>query len=870
MSFILGVIITTLLSGFAFLYLNHLDDHSNTKTAIYDFFETLDLKFNDFKYKIGLTAGLENQQTILIAIDNESIEEVGRWPWSRTNMAQLSENLISYGVKSIGYDIIFSEPERENKNADQMLADFVDKNQNKVVLGTFSDNLIQTIPYQDYCVNEAFLQNGGDNLIKVNPSFVVDDSEDKFEDLQWNPFFSSFFSIVQRKTEEHYLSENHVATTAGLTDFQKNYLKSLKVKNIFEFCTDWLTPKDAYYDLKNENILQLYKTLFAKQGVKTEVDAEAAIASLKANSVEHPIPQYGRWTSNMDLIQKKSLYTGSFNSKLDIDGFVRRYPLFYRAGNRLGSSFIPSLALQQYLVSTGYRADVKVDQVGSSKKMTSFVIKDPSQDPEKTIQVLPIDSQGQLVINYYGPQQTLLSASAKELFSQSPDIQVYERVISNSKEAVIRSKLTKKAEFFKDKNVILGATAMGIYDLRNTPVDANYPGPEIHQTVLDNLLNQQYFSRPAKEKFYLPLFLFFYGLFFSLLLFSEGALNSAIILAFFTIAGAGTDFYLFVYRKMVISSFFFVLLTFLIFLAMLIYKYLSEERKKNEIRKIFSKYVSPAVVDELLKDTKNLELGGRKQNMTAYFSDIRGFTAFSEKLDPQTLSQVLNEYLTPMTEIVFRNKGTLDKYMGDAIMAFFGAPVNYKDHAYHACLSALESMKKLADINVVFKEKGWPEINIGIGINTGEMSVGNMGSQIVQNYTIMGDAVNLASRLEGATKEYGVKILISETTRKSLDDSIVTRYVDTLRVKGKSLPVEIYEVLSRKENFTNFEDLKIYQEAMALYRSQNFVEAKNIFSILASKNGSDALVQLYIVRCEDFINEPPPYNWDGVFDLKTK
>lgn len=868
--FIVGAFITVITSGFSFFYLDHINGHeAKTKTHVYDFFETIDLRFNDFKYKL-LPVGLKDQKTVLVAVDDESIEEVGRWPWSRTLITELSDKILSYKAKAISYDIIFSEPERENKDADQQLSDFVSKNQDKVVLGTFSDNLIQTIPYQDYCINEAFLQNGGENLIKVNPSFVVDDTGDKFEDLEWGPFFSAFFGAIQKSTEEAYLAKNKVVSVAGLTGFQKNFLKSLKTKNVFEYCNNWLTKNDKFADLKNESSFQLYKKLFSKHGGETAEQIKDLIAQMKTESIEHPIPQYGRWTSNTELIQKNSLYTGTFITKLDLDGFVRRYPLFYRAGNRLGTSFIPSLALQEYLASTGYRADVKIDKIGSVKKMTSFVIKDPSTDPEKVVQTLPVDSQGQLLINYYGPRFTLIFVSAKELLSQDPYVNVYERVESDSKDAVIHIDRILKTEFFKDKNVIVGATAMGLYDLRNVPLDANYPGPEIHQTVLNNLLNHQYFSRPETEKYYLPLFLLCYGLLFSLLLYAEGALNSAIILAVFTASGAAVDFYLFVYQRLIISSVFFVSLTFAIFLAVLIYKYLSEERKKNEIKKIFSKYVSPAVVDELLKDTKNLELGGRKQNMTAYFSDIRGFTAFSEKLDPQILSQVLNEYLTPMTEIVFRNKGTLDKYMGDAVMAFFGAPVNYKDHAYQACLSALESMQRLKEINVLFKEKGWPEISIGIGINTGDMSVGNMGSKIVQNYTIMGDAVNLASRLEGATKEYGVKILISETTQKALNDSIVTRYVDTLRVKGKSKPVDVYEVIARKENFTEQENLSIFLEAMSLYKAKQFVEAKNIFSILSTKNGNDGLVQLYVLRCEEFINEPPPDNWDGVFDLKTK
>ncbi|MFZ3228654.1 MAG: adenylate/guanylate cyclase domain-containing protein [Pseudobdellovibrio sp.] len=871
MSLILGILITTTISGFSFLYLNHLETEKNQKFALYDFFESLDLRFNDFKYKLAASSELKDQQTILVAIDDDSIDEVGRWPWSRTHITDMSEKLISYGVKSIGFDIIFSEPERENINADQILTQFVDKNQTKIVLGTFSDNLIHTIPYQDYCVNEAFLKNGGENLIKINPSFVVDDTGDRFEDLDWGNFFAYFFNAIQKNAEQNYLSKNKALSIANLTEFQKNYLKSLKVKKVFEYCTNWLTENDGYSDLKDPAILGLYKNLFSKSNATTEASILALLGSLKTESTEHPIPQYGRWTSNTELIQKSSLYTGSFNTKLDVDGFIRRYPLFYRAGNRLGSSFIPSLALQQYLVSTGYRADVKIEKIGSTKKITSFIIKDPSHDPETIVQVLPVDSKGQLLINYYGPRLTLQSVSAKELFSNDPYVQVYERASMNdSKDAVIKVEKLLKTDFFKNKNILFGATAMALYDLRNTPIDTNFPGPEIHQTVINNLLNQHYFYRPVKEKFYLPIFLLFYGMLFSLILYREGALNSALVLVAFILIGSITDYYLFLYKKMIISSIFFPLTTFAIFLSVLIYKYLSEERKKIELRKIFSKYVAPAVVDELLKDSKNLELGGRKQIMTAYFSDIRGFTVFSEKMDPQTLSQVLTEYLTPMTEIVFRNKGTLDKYMGDAIMAFFGAPVNYKEHARQACLSALESIAELNKINIAFQKKGWPQISIGIGINTGEMSVGNMGSQIVQNYTIMGDAVNLASRLEGATKEYGVKILISEATKKHLDESIVTRYVDTLRVKGKSLPVEIYEVLSRSENFTESDNLKIYSEAMAFYKNKNFVDAKNIFSILSTKNAADSLTQMYILRCEDFINDPPPDNWDGVFDLKTK
>ena len=785
-------------------------------------------------------------------------------------MAEISDHLLNFGAKSIGYDIIFSEPERENNSADQIFADFIEKNQNKIVLGAYSENLIHPQPFQDYCVTEAFLASGGADLVKINSSFIVEASADPYEDLNWGPFFAPFFSAVKKSAEQAYLIESKVASAAELTSFQKNYLRSYSLKKTFEYCHQWLTSSDRYFDLKNASTLHLYKELFAKFKPLEEQDILIKLAHFKNAAKSEPVPQYGRWSANTETIQSKAQFSAAFAIKLDPDGVIRRYPLFYRAGNRLGSSFIPSLALQLYLVSTGYRADVKIDLVNGIKKITSFIIKDPSQEPETIVQTLPVDSMGNLMINYYGPRQTLLAVSAKELLSQDPTIHVYERVLGTGKDVITKSEKVLKTDFFKNKSVIMGITAMALYDMRNTPLDPYYPGPEIHQTLLNNLYNQDYYSRPPNEKNYLPIFLLLFGFSFSYALFRKGAVHSTLLLVGTVVIGFAVDYYLFLVQKLIISSVFFFILTFFIFIAMLIYKYLTEERNKSEIRKIFSKYVAPAVVDELLRDNKNLELGGRKENLTAYFSDIRGFTTFSEKMDPQTLSEMLNAYLTPMTETVFRNKGTLDKYMGDAIMAFFGAPLIYKDHAYRGCLAALESLEQLEKLNVTFVEKGWPKIAIGIGLNSGEMSVGNMGSAIVQNYTVMGDAVNLASRLEGATKEYGVKILISEFTKAQLDESIVIRFVDHIRVKGKTKPVEIYEVMSRKENFTEWEMLAQYNEAIALYKSKDYAGAKITFLKIAKQNINDLLAALYVNRCEEFLLMPPPLDWDGVHDMKTK
>jgi adenylate cyclase len=301
------------------------------------------------------------------------------------------------------------------------------------------------------------------------------------------------------------------------------------------------------------------------------------------------------------------------------------------------------------------------------------------------------------------------------------------------------------------------------------------------------------------------------------------------------------------------------------------YKYFTEERHKKAIKGTFEKYVSPAIVAEVLKDPSNLQLGGKKQRMTVLFSDVRGFTTISEKLDPQALSAMLNSYLTPMTELVFKNKGTLDKYMGDAIMAFFGAPIHYEDHAKMGVHCALDMMSLLPKLNEMLAQKGLPPIDVGIGLNTGDMSVGNMGSETVRSYTVMGDAVNLGSRLEGINKQYGTHIIISEFTYLEVKDEFVCREVDWVRVKGKLQPVKIFEVISRKaEVVKSPEMLSFFEKGSVEYHSQNWDTAIDCFSKALNIDPEDEPSKLFLQRSTAYKEEPPPKDWDGVFEMKTK
>jgi adenylate cyclase len=284
-------------------------------------------------------------------------------------------------------------------------------------------------------------------------------------------------------------------------------------------------------------------------------------------------------------------------------------------------------------------------------------------------------------------------------------------------------------------------------------------------------------------------------------------------------------------------------------------------------------------MEEMLEDPAALQLGGKELEMTVMFSDIRGFTTISEKLSPQALVHLLNEYLSPMTDIVFKRRGTLDKYIGDAVMAFFGAPVQTELHAANCCDAALEMMETLARLREKWRieDPHIPDVDIGIGVNSGPMVVGNMGSQQRFNYTVMGDNVNLASRLEGLNKEYGTHILVSEQTliaaRRGLKDeqAYTVRELDAVRVKGKKEPVRLFELRSRGMPTVEEQPLLDgYAEGLQLYRAQRFSEARLQFESLLQRFPHDGPCTLFIKRCDDMAANPPGENWDGVFKMEHK
>ncbi|HEX7534882.1 MAG TPA: adenylate/guanylate cyclase domain-containing protein, partial [Syntrophales bacterium] len=461
---------------------------------------------------------------------------------------------------------------------------------------------------------------------------------------------------------------------------------------------------------------------------------------------------------------------------------------------------------------------------------------------------IPTDEKGRMLVNYLGPGKTFPHYSISD---------------------IIKGRLSP--DTFKDKIVIVGATAIGIYDLRLTPYSSVFPGVEIHATAIDNILHGNFLHRSSGTSLLDVCVIVFCGLLIGIVVprvkAVQGMILALLIVTVFVVVNA----FIFSRYNLWLNVVYPALTMIIIYLGITVYRYITEEREKKKIRGAFQYYLTASVINEMLKDPSKLKLGGDKKDLTVLFSDIRGFTTISEKLTPEDLVRLLNEYLTEMTNLVFKYDGLLDKYMGDAIMAVFGAPLDQPDHAVRACRTALDMMEELRKLQKKWADEGRPVFDIGVGINSGDMVVGNMGSDMRFDYTVMGDMVNLGSRLEGINKEYGTNIVISEYTYAAVKDALFCRELDSVRVKGKKLPVKIYELLGEKKDAEKWERaVSLFEEGLLKYKLGLWDEAIAAFRKVIEVKQDDAPAKLYIGRCEELKKNPPEGPWAGVFTMTRK
>jgi adenylate cyclase len=427
-------------------------------------------------------------------------------------------------------------------------------------------------------------------------------------------------------------------------------------------------------------------------------------------------------------------------------------------------------------------------------------------------------------------------------------------------------------EALKGKIALVGTTAPGLLDLRATPVEAVYPGVEVHANMISGMLDRNIKQKPPYVIGAEFLSLLIAGLAMALLLPLLNPLKSLLVTVAVLLFVLISNLMVFHVGNLVLPLASGLMLISLLFALNMTYGYFVETRGKRQITGLFGQYVPPELVDEMSRNPESFSMEGESREMTVLFTDVRGFTTISEGLDPKQLSQLMNEFLTPLTEVIYKHRGTVDKFMGDCIMAFWGAPLADPAHARNGILAGIEMHEVLKKLKPEFQARGWPEIRIGVGLNTGRMSVGNMGSKLRTAYTVMGDAVNLASRLEGITKEYGADIIVGEGTKEAVPE-VVFRELDRVRVKGKDEAVAIFEPfgMQGKVDKARLEELKLYTQFLRLYRAQDWDQAElQLFNLQKQIPGNALYSHTFVERISYLRANPPGKGWDGAFTFKTK
>ena len=552
---------------------------------------------------------------------------------------------------------------------------------------------------------------------------------------------------------------------------------------------------------------------------------------------------YPELLPNIRVLEDAATGRGMLTVLPEADGVVRRVPVILKAKD----SIIPSLSIDLLRVAAGQTTLlIKSDSIG----VQSVVV------PGKEI---PTDINGQLWINF-SPHDPGRYVSAKDVIAGSTG-----------------------PGRFDGKLVLIGTSAAGLFDLKTTPTEPVMPGVEVQAQVLENILTQAVLKRPGYVKGAEIWLAFVVGIAIILLVPVLGAFRVLMLGLAITMLLVSISWQLYARLNVLLDVAFPLFSSFGGFLSLVFTNYFREEAQRRQIRDAFRQYLSPELVEQLAQDPEKLVLGGETRNMTTLFTDVRDFTAISEtyKYDPQGLTALMNRFLTPLSNAIIDNKGTIDKYMGDSIMAFWNAPLDDKQHAISACKAALNMLERMEAVNrecaleAMQAGQNFIPIHIGVGINTGECAVGNIGSELRFDYSVLGDSVNLASRLENQSKAYGVPIIIGSSTAGYVEQSFAMLELDFIRVKGKQEPDVIYTILGSSNLASQERFLELrgrIQLMLNAYRDGDWESALTALSACRKVDGEfhlETFYNLYRTRIAAF-QEAPPQNWDGVFTLQSK
>ena len=636
-------------------------------------------------------------------------------------------------------------------------------------------------------------------------------------------------------------------SSSGLSVLQDLARNELKDVSRFQAILKQIKPRLEYDGLfaakmKQRNVVLGY---YFNNGIKSTsgILPQPVMATENFNGRPINFTHWEGYGANLAELQSAAISAGHFNSAVDFDGVVRRIPMVAEYEGSYYESL--SLAMVRTLLGApklvpGYTTEGK-DKDYAGLEWLDLVL------PQGSLRI-PVDNEVSALVPYSGGRGTFKYISISDVLEERVPL-----------------------EELKDKIILVGTSAPGLMDLRATPVEEVYPGVEIHASMISGILNQSIKSSPPYVIGVDVLLLLLVGGSLSFLLPLLNPIQVTSVSGVAILASVGINLWAWQYGNIALPIAGGLIMILMLFALNMSYGYFFVSRTKRQITDLFGQYVPKEVVGELSEHPQQVSMEGDSRELTILFSDVRGFTTISENLDPRELSLLMNEFLTPLSHIIYKYRGTIDKYMGDCIMAFWGAPLPDAEHAHNSIVAGFEMLKALEDLQPYFKKRGWPPIHIGVGINTGRVSVGNMGSEVRVAYTVMGDAVNLASRLEGITKEYGVRIVVGENTKKAAP-AFVYRELDRVRVKGKDKPVAIFEPLglSGQVDETVLDELKLFQQVLDSYRKQDWDQAEFQLLNLQKISPRAKLYQVYAERVAHFRNHPPDTDWDGVFVFKTK
>ena len=825
----------------------------------------LDLKFQ-WRGRIDV-----DPKVVIAAGDEDTIRAFGRWgTWDRQNYAGIINNLVAAGADVVAFDMVFADPVGVDHNnavriGEQMKADDLANSIGALAVATAEGS--PATPAE--LAKLAFSAKGAEDRWAA-----ATDGDDRLTEA----YDEHATAVVQGAVIN---TEPEDGKSRVATDYTKD-LEKLETFLLRGYGFGWKVTELS--DANKAN------------------GAEATVASIdlhpgsKASDLKGVIEVKGELVLPEQQFIDVASNLGFFSAYVDPDGVLRRLPLVYR----IGDVFLPALSISTAAAWFGANPLLLADpfyKIGLSE------IGYPKDNGE--VVHVPVDLNGRLLINYYGPSgpnDKSIAEDKRGAFPRVSLVDVYcvdvpvltaeqmqqaeaEAVSDPEKLAALgvlhdRVKLCPSrritaehlAALVKDKVALIAVTAIGTFDQRVTPFSPNVPGTEIHAAAIQNIIDGKALKRPTLHVQIEIVLILVVGLLFGLVLPRLPVAAGVVFLGVCLGAWWAVDWNVLFKANRWFYDVPLALQMSTTWAGITVWGYLTTGREKAQLKAEFSTVLAPTVVDQLLSNPAMAGLGGAERELTVMFSDIRGFTTMSEKLSPEGLTQFLNEYLTPMTEILIKHEGTLDKYMGDAIMAFWGAPIEQKDHAARACITAVEMLEELEVLKARWRREGKPEIDIGIGLNSGLMRVGFMGSARMRNYTLLGDNVNLGSRLEGTNKNYGTRIIVSEVTFEQARSVVHGRLLDAVRVKGKTEPINIYEVIGKGPMPAEVAAFVApFEAGLAAFKKQAWDVAESAFKqAIIARGGSDPPSDVYLERIEHFRTDPPPAHWDGVYEFKTK